>query len=218
MPDLYIFKAKKGMADPVALQDHNVIIHFNQSIYYKRVDFLEGLQETQVVNLGAVAANNQVGPINVPNLEMPDNEFGIFRWYPIDYAQYLLFHPAGLAKGQLRNFQFRCDPSILTNDPNLVSSEIGVWENNRPSMIAINGLGVALAATRIKAIGYRFHTIKPEPMTRQEKLVVKGIKDDPEYASQVRAAKTDGDILVIALKECRLPATHIWCSGRGAGD
>jgi hypothetical protein len=126
---------------------------------------------------------------------MADNEFGLFRWYPIDDAQIRLFHPAGSAKWQLRNLQAVIDMQILIRDPNLVSTEIAVWEDNRPAMEAINGNAFALGAVRIIAIGYRFHTIDLEESV----------------------SPTDKE-LVKALKAGTQPCTHVWCSGRATGD
>jgi hypothetical protein len=125
---------------------------------------------------------------------MADNEFGLFRWYTIDDVQIRLFHPVGMAKWQLRNLQAVVDMQILIRDPNLVSTEIAVWENNRPAMEAINGHAFGLGAVRIIAIGYRFHTVDLE----------KGPKAEPK--------------LVDALKAGIQPCTHVWCSGRGTGD
>ena len=217
MPDLHIFKAQIGMADPVALQDQNVAIHYVQNIHYRRVDFLEAIPEFQCVNLGAVAANNQSGRVNIVNLEMADNEFGIWRWYPLDDLQFQLFHPSGISKYQLRNLQVPVDPAIVFNDPNLVSTEIGVWENNRPAMIAVNGHAFIMPASRIKAIGYRFHTINPEPITPFEKSAVAQVRSENAQNAKVQKL-ADADLLLMALKDNRLPLTHIWCSGKAIGD
>lgn len=214
MPDLHIFKVAVGMADPVALQDQLVAIHFIQNIYYKRVDFLEAVPEFQCVNVGAVLANNQSGRTNILNLDMADNEFGIFRWYPMDNGQYLFFHPAGLAKGQLKNIQAPYENTILANDPNLVSSEFAVWEDNRPAVQVVNPTAVALVASRLRAIGYRFHVSDILPRTRQEKGIVEAMRSE----LNIDAKTKDGEVLEMALKEARLPVTHIWASGRGIGD
>jgi len=194
MPDLYIFKAQVGLVDPIALQGHCVALHYVQNIYYRRVDFLEAIPAFQCINLGALAALAVSARTNVVNLEMPDNEFGLFRWYPIDDAQIRLYHPAGIAKWQLRNLQIPVDMNIINRDPNLVSTEIAVWEDNRPAVEAVNGNAFALGAVRLIAIGYRFHTL------------------DLESGSYANAD------LVKQLKSNAVPCTHIWCSGRGIGD
>ena len=194
MPDLYIFKAQIGMFDPVALQDHNVCIHYVQSRYWRRVDFFEAIPPFQCISLGAQPATGISARTNIPNLEMADNEFGLFRWYPLDDAQIRLYHPAGLAKYQLRNLQVPVDMNILFRDPNLVSTEIAVWEANRPAVEAINGHAFILGGVRLVALGYRFHTVNLES----------GLHADPE--------------LVKALKASKEPVTHVWCSGRAMGD
>lgn len=195
MPDLYIFKAQVGMVDPIALQNQNVCIHYVQNQYYRKVDFLESIPPFQCINLGALAANTTSARTQVTNLDMPDNEFGLFRWWPIDDAQIRLYHPSGIAKWQLRNLQVPLDMNIINIDPNLVSTEIAVWQDNRPAIEAINGHATALNAVRVKAIGYRFHT--------------RDLEGNGEYA--------DPD-LVKELKKGSQPCTHVWCSGRGIGD
>ena len=194
MPDLYIFKAQVGMFDPVALHNQNVAIHYVQNTYYRKVDYLSAIPPFQCLDIGAVATVAVSGRTNVTNLEMPDNEFGLFRWYPIDDAQIRLYHPAGIAKFQLRNIQVPVDMNILFRDPNLVSTEIAVWENNRPALEAVNGHAFGLGAVRIIALGYRFHTVDLE------------------------SGKGANTALVAALKEGREPCTHVFCSGRGIGD
>ena len=197
MPDLYIFKTQVGMFDPVALQNQNVAIHYVQNTYYRKVDFLEGIPPFQCIDITAgagLAAITVSGRTNVVNLDMPDNEFGLFRWYPIDDAQIRLYHPAGISKWQLRNLQIPVDMNILFRDPNLVSTEIAIWENKRPAVEAVNAHAFALGAVRLIAIGYRFHTLDLES----------GASAKPE--------------LVKALKSGKEPCTHVWCSGRGIGD
>jgi len=195
MPDLYIFKAQVGMFDPVALQDQYVAIHYIQSIFYRKVNFVEAIPPFQCANLGAIAAGAVTARTNIVNLEMGDNEFGLFRWWTIDDVQVRLYHPAGIAKAQLRNLQVPYDMNTVNRDPNLVSSEIAVWEDNRPAMEAINGSALAIGGSRIIAIGYRFHTEDMEDKDDQKRLaIVKNIKDGLQ------------------------PCTHVWCSGRGIGD
>jgi hypothetical protein len=201
MADLYMFKSQVGMFDPLALQDQNVCIHYVGNIYYRKVDFLEAIPPFQCVNVCAVTgiplAAGTVSPrTNIANLEMPDNEFGLYRWYPIDDVQIRLFHPVGIAKWQLRNLQVPVDMNIVNRDPNLVSTEIAVWQNNRPAVEAINGHAFAIAAVRIIAMGYRFHTLDLEGP---------------------KSIYYDAD-LVKALKSGAKACTHVWASGRGIGD
>jgi len=195
MPDLYIFKAQVGMFDPIALQNQNVCIHYVQNKHYRKVDFLEAIPPFQCIDIGAVGAVATSARTPVPNLDMPEGEFGLFRWYPIDDAQIRLFHPFGVSKWQLRNLQVPLDMNIINRDPNLVSTEIAVWENNRPAVEAINGHAFALNAVRIIAIGYRFHTVNLEGT---------GPDANPK--------------LVEALKSGAQPCTHVWASGRAIGD
>ena len=214
MPDLYSFKAQVGMFDPVALQNQNVAIHYVQNTYYRKVDFLEGIPPFQCVNLGAIAAVTAGARVNIVNLEMADEEFGLWRWYPIDDAQIRLYHPAGMAKFQLRNLQIPVDMNILFRDPNLVSTEFAVWENNRPAAEAINGHTFALGAARLIAMGYRFHTVEiTEPITRDELKTIEQLRAEPGNVT-----KKDDKLMELAFLQGRLPVTHVWCSGRGIGD
>ncbi len=187
MADLYAFKAQVGMFDPIALQDQNVCIHYLNSRFYRNVDFLEGLPPFQCWDLGALLAGTVSPRTALTTLDMPDDEFALFRWYPLDNAQIRLFLPTGVAKFQLLNIQVPVDYKTMQRDPNLVSTEIVVWENNRPAIEAINGMDYDLAAVRIVAMGYRFHTFE------LEKTVVKDIQDG------------------------KVPCVHIWATGRGQG-
>lgn len=217
MPDLYIFKTQVGMFDPVALQDHNVCIHYVQQKHYRKVDFLESIPPFQCIDITAglgLAALALTGRVNIVNLDMADNEFGLWRWYPIDDAQVRLYHPSGISKYQLRNLQVPVDMNILTRDPNLTSTEIAVWEDNRPAVEAINGNAVALGAVRLIAIGYRFHTIEIEgPSTYDERKIINSMKGEPGNQN-----KKEEDLMITALQQKRLPCTDVWCSGRAMGD
>ena len=210
---LHMFRSQIGMFDPVALQDQNVCIRFQQQKFYRRVDFLEGLPPFQCIDLGALAAATVGARTNLVNLEMYDDEFGLFRWYPIDNAQIRLFIPRGVAKWELRNMQDMVDKNILTRDSNLVSTEIAVWEDNRPAVEAINGMDYALAAVRIIAMGYRFHTEECLPVKTDEFRVVSSIRNEMGDSAK---KKTDGDLMRIALIHGRLPVTNVWASGFGA--
>lgn len=199
MPDLYIFKAQIGMFDPVALHDQNVRIIYGESRYIRRVDYIEAIPPFQCIDLvvasGAVIpATAPTAKFNATNLEAADHEFALFRWYPIDDAQILLFHPSGVSKAQLRNLQVPYDMNIIFRDPNLVSTEIAVWQNNRPAFSAINGHAFALNALRIIALGYRFHTVDLE------------------------SGKCANSALVNAINKGESPVTNVYCSGRAIGE
>jgi len=187
MIDLHIFKAQVGMFDPIALQDQNVCIHYVESKFYRNVDFLESIPPFQAIDLGAVLAGTVSPRTVIPRMEMPDNEFALYRWYPLDNAQIRLFLPTGIAKFNLLNIQVPVDYKTMQRDPNLVSTEIVVWQRNRPAIEAINGMDYDLAAVRIVAMGYRFHSVELEADA------------------------------VAAIKEGKEPCTHVWASGRGQG-
>ncbi|KKK78730.1 hypothetical protein LCGC14_2840610, partial [marine sediment metagenome] len=123
MADLYAFKAQVGMFDPIALQDQNVCIHYLESKFYRNVDFFESLPPFQCVDVGAVPANQVSPKTPMPLLDMPDDEFALLRWYPIDNAQIRLFLPTGVAKFMMQNIQVPVDYKTMQRDPNLVSTE-----------------------------------------------------------------------------------------------
>ncbi|MDD4985408.1 MAG: hypothetical protein PHQ43_06415 [Dehalococcoidales bacterium] len=187
MPDLHIFKAAVGMFDPAALQDQNVCIHYQQQRFYRQVDFLESIPPFQCADIGALAAQTRSARTQITNLDMPDDEFGLFRWYCLDNAQIYLFLPTGVAKFELKNIQVPYDYKTTQRDPNLVSTEFCVWQDNRPAVEALNGMDYALSAVRIIAMGYRFHTFALDSQTEE------------------------------AIKAGRIYCTHVWCSGRGQG-
>jgi len=183
MSGLYVFKAQVGMFDPVALQDEYVVIHYMSQRLYRQVDFFESIPPFQAIDLGALAAQTVSARTNLANLEAGENEFALFRWFPLDNVQVRLFLPTGVAKFELRNTQSVVDMAIGQRDPNLVSTEFCVWENNRPAIEAINHTDYAHVAVRIVAMGYRFHAIE----------IDKALAD--------------------AIKARKQPATHVWCSG-----
>ncbi len=185
--DLHIFRAQVGMFDPLALMNQYVCIYYLQELHFRKVDFLESIPPFQCIDLGALAAATISARTAIPNLELEDDEFGLFRWYCIDNAQIRFFHPRGVAKFELRNIQIPVDYKTQERDPNLVSTEFAVWEDRRPAIEAINGMDYALAAVRMIAMGYRFHTVQ---------------------ASNEIIAK---------IKDGSQPCTAVWASGRGQG-
>ena len=186
-------KTEEGGFEAIALQAHNIVIHHIEGVYYRRVDFYEPIGPFQIINLGALAVGAVSALTQLTNLDMPDDELGQFRWYILDNAQVRLMLPSGIQKGVLKFIQSIFDMNTPLRDPNLVSTEIFVWEDNRPAVQATNGMSYALNAIRIIAAGYRFHTVD----------LVAGA-----YANSIAVSK---------IKAGTEPATHVWTSGRGQG-
>jgi hypothetical protein len=201
MYGLHIFKSSLGMADPVALMDQFVAIRYMNSTLYRRVDFLEAYPPFQCIDIGAMAANAVSAKTNITNLDMPNEEFAIFRWWTEDPIQVRLYLPNSTARANLKNMQAVWDYKTPERDPGLVSTEIGVWQDNRPAVEVMNIAGQAISAARIYAIGYRFHSVAILP---SEKTCL-----TPPSGWQ------GGEFMLLdALKTKVQPSTDIWCSGR----
>lgn len=181
--DLYPHKSVGGLVEPVALVGHNVVIHYLNETHFRRVTFQEGIPPFQCIDLGALAAQTPSARTNIPNLELPDNEFGQFRLYPLDPVQLRVNLPPGMGKYYLKNIQVTIDPTIVDRDPDLHLTELFVWEDNRPAVEAVNFSDYALTAVRIIAMGHRFNTVE---LTK-------------DVVAEVQAG--------------RVPAVHVWCSG-----
>lgn len=198
---LRAYKAAEGM-EPIALLDDYVkIITYKQTIF-RKVDFYEAIPPFQCIDFCAAApagplavaaalAAATTGPQSlVTNLDLQDDEFGQWRWFPLDNAQIQLFLPNGVGKWQLKNLQVGLDKAIIYRDPLLISTEVNTWQDERPSMRPINFSGYALTAIRIISLGFRFHTTD-------------------EFAKD----KADNDNIKKGLQEGRIPCTPIQCSG-----
>jgi len=182
--DLFQSKAEEGGINPVALIDHYVWIHYNQNKILRQVDFLEPLPAFQAIDLGALAAGALTAKTNITNFDMYADEFAQFRIWTLDNVQLILYLPAGVPAGQLKTFQVPLSKFNALRNPSLNLTEICVWEDNRPAVIAINGSGIALSAVRIMAMGHHYHTV-------------------PVSATDPVNAKIKAGIQ---------PVTHVWCS------
>jgi hypothetical protein len=159
MQDLMLRAYKASIAmEPIALRDYYVKIITYQQEFFRKVTFYEILPPFQGVNVGALGAGVQSAKTQITNLDLWDNEFGQWRWYPLDNVQVRLFLPSGVGKWQLKNLQVPLDRSILYRDPTLVTTEFFSWEDQRPSVECLNFTDYALLASRIVFTGYRFHT------------------------------------------------------------
>jgi hypothetical protein len=152
------YKASIAM-EPIAYLDYYVRIrtYSEPNGFFKKVSYFEKIPFFQAIDLGAVAAGSSGVKSNVTNLDLWDDEFGQWRFFPLDNAQISLFIPSGVSKWQLKNLTVQIDKSIAERDPHLVSTEFCTWEDQRPSMQATNFSDYPLTACRIIVEGYRFH-------------------------------------------------------------
>lgn len=160
MPDnLYYHINKASLAmEPVALLDSFVQIRTYGQKLWRKVVALEAIPPFQCLDMGAILTGANSAKLNAGNLDLDDDEFGQWRYFPLDNVQLTCYNPAGVSKAQLKNIQVAIDRSILYRDPSLITTEICTWEDQRPAFQALNFSGANLAACRIIAFGYRFLT------------------------------------------------------------
>lgn len=181
-----LFKSGLGLIEPIVTHGQNVAMHLaGKTVEYRQITWYEAIPPFQCIDVGAIAAQTVSARTNVTNLEVGDNEFAQYRWFPIDNMQVRLFLPPAIAKGELRNLQVAFGPNIVDLDPCLHLTEFCVWQDTEPAVECINFMDYALAASRIMAFGIRYETRKIE---------------DPG--------------LVNALKNGAAPCSHIYTAGR----
>jgi len=144
--------------EPVALINHKVCIIYGSVKNYRKVIYFEPIPPFQCLDIGAVAANTTTARTQAANLELLDNEFGQFRWFPMDNVQIRLWIPQADGRLLLRNIQVPVDESITDRDPCLHLTELFVWEDYSPWFEAINFGAYAITQCRIVAQGYRYVT------------------------------------------------------------
>lgn len=167
MSDLMLraFKAAIAM-EPIVLLDYYVQIRTYKDRFFRQVDFYESIPPFQVLNIGALPTQTVSARTNALNLDLYDEEFGQWRWFPLDNIMARIFNPAGVAKHQLKTLQIGIERSIIYRDPTLVSTEFNTWEDERPAFEAMNFSDYALGASRIVVFGFRYHTIAVEKPTQ----------------------------------------------------
>ena len=158
MADLYPHKSGWGMMEPVALINQNVCVIYGSVRNWRRVIYLEPLPPHQCLDIGAIAAQTTTPRTQTPNLALLDNEFGQYRWFPIDNAQIRLWLPQADGRYVLRNAQIPVDITITDRDPDLHLTEFYVWEDHVPFFEAMNFMDYPLDQCRIIAEGYRYVT------------------------------------------------------------
>jgi hypothetical protein len=156
--DLFPHKSGLGLMEPVALIGHNVCIKYASDNHYRKVIWFEPITPFEALDIGAIAAATTSPRTQAVNLQLWRNEFGQFRWFPVDTAQVRIFVPNADGRMQLRNTQIAVDPTIITKDPDLHLTEFYEWEDRNPAFEAINYTALALAHCRIMVMGYRYVT------------------------------------------------------------
>ncbi len=214
---LHAFKAARTI-EPVALMDYYVKIIANTGPRYRKVTFYEAIPPFQCIDTQAVpprgplgvaaplAAGAQGNKSPVTNLGLWQNEFGQWRWFPLDNAQVRLYLPAGNAKWSLKNIQVGIDRSIIYRDPTLMSTEFFTWEEESPAVEPVNFSAYPLTAVRIIAMGYRFHT---EEIT-EPKFSPNGVLMD---------AGNSPTGTLVGLQKGTIPCTPVLCKAQaGSGN
>lgn len=186
MADLYPHKSGLGLMEPVALINHNVCVLYGSVKNWRRVIYLEPIPPFQCLDIGAILAQVTSVRTQAVNLELLDNEFGQFRWFPIDNAQIRLWLPQADGRYILRNTQGIVDMTITDRDPCLHLTEFFVWEDYSPWFEAINFMDYALTQCRIIAQGYRFVT------TELAKSTIVRIEAGQEACTYVVASGSSG--------------------------
>jgi hypothetical protein len=178
----YMYKSGLGLMEPVAVVGQNVAINYLGKIHYKRVQYVEAIPPFQFLDIGAIAAATVSLRTSGANLQLADDEWGQFRWYPLDNAQVRLWLPQAQGKYTLLNIQSVVDNQIVQRDPCLHLTEFYVWQDNNPWFEAINFADYALTACRLIAQGYRFFG---EDL---EKSQVEAIKSGREGCTPIMAS------------------------------
>lgn len=146
---------------PIASWNQYVKIKTYKADIFRQITFWERIPWFQAADIGAIAAGITSPKTAITNLDLWDEEFGQWRYYPLDNVQVRFFLPAGVSKYQLKTITTGIDKSIVNRDPLLASTEFYTWEDQRPSVECLNFSDYALLASRIMVCGIRFHTVAP---------------------------------------------------------
>ena len=189
--DLYPFKSGNGGMEPVAMPYHNVRIIYGSEIHYRLVTRMESIPPFQAVNVGAIAAGaTNANPTEIQNLRLFNNEFGQFRWYPIDHMQVTVYLPQADGKFRLKQLMVPVDEMVVERDPDLHLTEIFIWEDHTPWVTCLNYTDYALAVSRIIAMGFRFRVTDED------------LPDD----------------IIQGIKQGQIPCVTVQCSGFASGE
>lgn len=156
--ELYPHKSGIGLMEPVALINHKVCVIYGSVRNYRKVVYFEPIPPFQCLDIGPVATGTTSPRTQATNLQLLDNEFGQFRWFPLDNVQVRLWIPQADGRLLLRNVQVPVDMTITDRDPCLHLTEFFVWEDYSPWFEAISFSAYGVAQCRIIAQGYRYIT------------------------------------------------------------
>ncbi len=226
---LRAFKAAR-MMEPIARVDWFVKVETYRDIHYRQVTYRESIPPFQVLDIGAIAAQIVSAVTNAGNLDLQDDEFGQWRWFPLDNVMARIYNPAGVSKFQLKNLQVGVEKSIIYRDPTLLSTEFYTWEDERPAFDGMNFSDYALNACRFVVFGYRYKTVEIDEKAYiiiegpQRGQVVKKISSDAigllrvsqGSVEAIKLASGDMPRVVKALDALTMklvPVTLVKCSG-----
>jgi hypothetical protein len=222
---LRAYKAAEAM-EPIALLNDYVKILSYQAIRYRKVDFFESIPPHQAWDTQAATPNGPLaaaaalaaattGALSaVTTLDLNDDEFGQWRWFPGDNGEIYLYLPSGVGKFQLKNRQIPLTKSIIYRDPLLVSTEFNTWEDERPSVRPVNFSGYPMFAIRLIFMGFRFHTVEPEGffvMAGPNRGKVVASKGEAGSSPEAGLYPVIGELA--ALEQGLLPCTPVQCAG-----
>ncbi len=226
---LRAFKAAR-MMEPVAQVGWFVNIQTYKDQYYRRVSYRESIPPIQILDIGAIAAQTVSARTNAGNMDLQDDEFGQWRWFPLDNVFVRLFNPAGVSKHQLKLLQTGIEKSIIYRDPTLLSTEFNTWEDERPAFEGMNFSDYALNACRIIIFGYRYKTVEVD---KNDYIIIEGtqrgqlVKNASIDAARVlRVSRTSTEAISLAsgemprvakaldaLKMKLVPSSLVICAG-----
>lgn len=165
---LRAYKAARAM-EPIALLDDYVRLITNQATYIGKVDYFESIPPEQWIDFtaaapfgplavaAAIAAGTTAPKANITRLDLSNDEFGQWRWFPLDIMHVQLWTPAGVPKWQMKDHQVGIDHNIIFRDATLITTEFNSFQDQRPAMTPTNYSAYALRPARIIGFGYRFH-------------------------------------------------------------
>ncbi len=167
---LRAFKAARTM-EPIAEVDWFVKVETYRDTHFRQVTYRETIPPFQVLDIGAITAQTVSAVTNAGNLDLNDDEFGQWRWFPLDNVMARIYNPAGVSKYQLKLLQVGVEKSIIYRDPTLLSTEFYTWEDERPAFEGMNFSDYGLNACRFIILGYRYKT---KELTDSDFIIIEG--------------------------------------------